>query len=97
MGEQRTGKAAGGAAATTGGTLTERLARCYTGAVHDVLRMMGRDDAHRDVLMADEILRQVRDEPGDRVAGPERIGGGHETDAGRSHGRRLAGSGGVVT
>ena len=25
-------------------SLTERLAQCYTGAVHDVLRMMGHDD-----------------------------------------------------
>ena len=46
MGEQQPGKPAGGgaAAAKTGRTLTERLAACYTGAVHDVLRMMGHDD-----------------------------------------------------
>ena len=31
--------------------LTERLARCYTGAVHDVLRAMG----HRDIVLPPEI------------------------------------------
>ena len=70
MGEQRTGKAAGGAAATTGGTLTERLARCYTGAVHDVLRMMGRDD-----IVLPPAIKAIA--PGTRLAGPVWTVAGH--------------------
>jgi len=70
MGEQRTGTAAGGAAATTGGTLTERLARCYTGAVHDVLRMMGRDD-----IVLPPAIKAIA--PGTRLAGPVWTVAGH--------------------
>jgi regulator of RNase E activity RraA len=43
--------------------LTERLARCYTGAVHDVLRMMGR----HDIVLPPEIKAIA---PGTRLAGP---------------------------
>ena len=43
--------------------LTERLARCYTGAVHDVLRMMG----HDDIVLPPEIKAIA---PGTRLAGP---------------------------
>jgi 4-hydroxy-4-methyl-2-oxoglutarate aldolase len=70
MGKERTGKAAGGAAATTGGTLTERLARCYTGAVHDVLRMMGRDD-----IVLPPAIKAIA--PGTRLAGPVWTVAGH--------------------
>ncbi len=44
-------------------TLTERLARCYTGAIHDVMRAMGRDDF---VLPHD--IKAIA--PGTRLAGP---------------------------
>ena len=50
--------------------LTSRLARCYTGAVHDVLRMMG----HETIVLPSEI------KPIDsamRVAGPAWTVGGH--------------------
>jgi regulator of RNase E activity RraA len=43
--------------------LTERLARCYTGAVHDVLRMMG----HDNFVLPPEIKAIA---PGTRLAGP---------------------------
>jgi 4-hydroxy-4-methyl-2-oxoglutarate aldolase len=43
--------------------LTERLARCYTGAVHDVLRMMG----HDNIVLPPEIKAIA---PGTRLAGP---------------------------
>lgn len=43
--------------------LTERLARCYTGAVHDVLRMMG----HDNIVLPPEIKAVA---PGTRLAGP---------------------------
>jgi regulator of RNase E activity RraA len=43
--------------------LTERLARCYTGAVHDVLRMMGR----HEIVLPPEIKAIA---PGTRLAGP---------------------------
>jgi regulator of RNase E activity RraA len=43
--------------------LTERLGRCYTGAVHDVLRMMGHD---RCVLPP--AIKAIA--PGTRLAGP---------------------------
>ena len=50
--------------------LTERLARCYTGAVHDVLRMMGH-----------ERVRAAADDQGDRtgtrLAGPVWTVSGH--------------------
>lgn len=43
--------------------LRERLARCYTGAVHDVLRMMG----HDNFVLPPEIKAIA---PGTRLAGP---------------------------
>jgi 4-hydroxy-4-methyl-2-oxoglutarate aldolase len=43
--------------------LRERLARCYTGAVHDVLRMMG----HDNIVLPPEIKAIA---PGTRLAGP---------------------------
>ena len=43
--------------------LTKRLARCYTGAVHDVLRMMG----HDNIVLPSEIKAIA---PGTRLAGP---------------------------
>jgi len=50
--------------------LTERLARCYTGAVHDVLRMMGR----QDIVLPPEIKAIA---PGTRLAGPVWTVSGH--------------------
>ena len=50
--------------------LTERLARCYTGAVHDVLRAMG----HRDIVLPPEIKAIA---PGTRLAGPVWTVSGH--------------------
>src|SRR5205823_12852417 len=44
-------------------TVTDRLARCYTGAVHDVLRMM---DYDRIALPPD--IKAIA--PGTRLAGP---------------------------
>ena len=44
-------------------TLTERLARCYTGAVHDVLRMMG----HENIVLPPAIKAIA---PGTKLAGP---------------------------
>jgi 4-hydroxy-4-methyl-2-oxoglutarate aldolase len=43
--------------------LIRRLAHCYTGAVHDVLRMMGRDN----IVLPPEIKAIA---PGTRLAGP---------------------------
>ena len=50
--------------------LTERLARCYTGAVHDVLRMMGYDN----IVLPPEIKAIA---PGTRLAGPVWTVSGH--------------------
>jgi regulator of RNase E activity RraA len=50
--------------------LTERLARCYTGAVHDVLRMMG----HQHIVLPPEIKAIA---PGTRLAGPVWTVSGH--------------------
>ena len=50
--------------------LTERLARCYTGAVHDVLRMMG----HEDVVLPPAIKSIA---PGIKLAGPAWTVAGH--------------------
>jgi 4-hydroxy-4-methyl-2-oxoglutarate aldolase len=50
--------------------LTERLARCYTGAVHDVLRMMG----HHHIVLPPEIKAIA---PGTRLAGPVWTVSGH--------------------
>ena len=51
-------------------SLTERLAHCYTGAVHDVLRMMAHDNA---VLPPD--IKAIA--PGTRLAGPVWTVSGH--------------------
>ena len=51
-------------------SLTERLARCYTGAVHDVLRMMG----HQNIVLPPEITAIA---PGTRLAGPVWTVSGH--------------------
>jgi 4-hydroxy-4-methyl-2-oxoglutarate aldolase len=51
-------------------TLSSRLARCYTGAVHDVLRMMG----HENIVLPPEI-KPI--DPSMRVAGPAWTVGGH--------------------
>jgi len=53
---------------TTG--LTQRLARCYTGAVHDVLRMMGREN----IVLPPEIKPLA---PTMRLAGPAWTVAGH--------------------
>jgi len=50
--------------------LSERLARCYTGAVHDVLRAMG----HEDIVLPPEIKPLA---PTMRVAGPAWTVAGH--------------------
>ncbi len=50
--------------------LTERLGRCYTGAVHDVLRMMGRDD-----IVLPPAIKAIA--PGTRLAGPVWTVSGH--------------------
>ena len=51
-------------------TLTERLERCYTGAVHDVLRLMG----HENVVLP-HAIKAI--EPGRRLAGPVWTVSGH--------------------
>jgi 4-hydroxy-4-methyl-2-oxoglutarate aldolase len=50
--------------------LVERLARCYTGAVHDVLRIMG----HENVALPPDIKAIA---PGIRLAGPVWTVSGH--------------------
>ena len=50
--------------------LSERLAKCYTGAVHDVLRMMG----HDNIVLPPEIKAIA---PGTRLAGPVWTISGH--------------------
>ena len=51
-------------------TLTDRLARCYTGAVHDVLRMMG----HENIVLPSDIKAIA---PGMKLAGPVWTVSGH--------------------
>jgi regulator of RNase E activity RraA len=51
-------------------SLTERLERCYTGAVHDVLRMMG----HENIVLPPAIKAIA---PGTKVAGPAWTVAGH--------------------
>jgi regulator of RNase E activity RraA len=51
-------------------TLTDRLARCYTGAVHDVLRMMG----HENIVLPPAIKAIA---PGTKIAGPVWTVSGH--------------------
>jgi 4-hydroxy-4-methyl-2-oxoglutarate aldolase len=51
-------------------SLTERLAACYTGAVHDVLRMMG----HEHIVLPADIKAIA---PGTRLAGPVWTVAGH--------------------
>ena len=50
--------------------LSERLAACYTGAVHDILRMMGYDN----IVLPPEIKAIA---PGTRLAGPAWTVSGH--------------------
>jgi regulator of RNase E activity RraA len=50
--------------------LSDRLARCYTGAVHDVLRMMG----HDNIVLPPEIKAIA---PGTHLAGPVWTVAGH--------------------
>ncbi len=50
--------------------LTPRLAACYTGAVHDVLRMMGHDN-----IVLPEDIKAIA--PGTRLAGPVWTVSGH--------------------
>lgn len=50
--------------------LTRRLAACYTGAVHDVLRMMGHDD-----IVLPPAIKAIA--PGTRLAGPVWTVSGH--------------------
>lgn len=54
----------------TAASLTERLAGCYTGAVHDVLRMMG----HERIALPPSIKAIA---PGTRLAGPVWTVSGH--------------------
>jgi 4-hydroxy-4-methyl-2-oxoglutarate aldolase len=51
-------------------SLTERLERCYTGAVHDVLRMMG----HENIVLPPAIKAIA---PGTKLAGPAWTVAGH--------------------
>ena len=51
-------------------TLTQRLAACYTGAVHDVLRMMGHDN-----IVLPPAIKAIA--PGTRLAGPVWTVSGH--------------------
>ena len=51
-------------------SLTERLAQCYTGAVHDVLRLMG----YANVALPPDIKAIA---PGTRLAGPVWTVSGH--------------------
>lgn len=51
-------------------TLTERLAGCYSGAVHDVLRLMG----HEHIVLPPSIKAIA---PGTRLAGPVWTVSGH--------------------
>jgi 4-hydroxy-4-methyl-2-oxoglutarate aldolase len=51
-------------------SLTQRLAACYTGAVHDVLRMMG----HENVVLPPQIKALA---PGTKLAGPVWTVSGH--------------------
>ena len=51
-------------------TLTDRLARCYTGAVHDVLRAMG----HENIVLPSAIKAIA---PGMKLAGPVWTVAGH--------------------
>ena len=51
-------------------SLIERLGRCYTGAVHDVLRMMGRDN-----IVLPPAIKAIA--PGTKLAGPVWTVSGH--------------------
>ena len=51
-------------------TLTARLAACYSGAVHDVLRMMGHDN-----IVLPPAIKAIA--PGTRLAGPVWTVSGH--------------------
>ena len=58
------------ASADAGASLTTRLSACYTGAVHDVLRMMGYDR-----IVLPPAIKAI--EPGTRLAGPIWTVSGH--------------------
>ena len=58
------------APAVVAASLTERLAACYTGAVHDVLRMMGYDR-----VALPPAIKAIA--PGTRLAGPAWTVSGH--------------------
>jgi 4-hydroxy-4-methyl-2-oxoglutarate aldolase len=64
-------------------SLTERLSRCYSGAVHDVLRMMG----HEHVVLPPQIKAIAA---GTRLAGPVWTVAGH-IDRGKSRDETLLG------
>jgi 4-hydroxy-4-methyl-2-oxoglutarate aldolase len=64
-------------------TLTERLSRCYSGAVHDVLRVLG----HEHVVLPPGIKAIA---PGMRLAGPVWTVAGH-IDHGKSRDETLLG------
>jgi len=51
-------------------SLTERLAQCYTGAVHDVLRIMGHDN-----IVLPSTIKAIA--PGTKLAGPVWTVSGH--------------------
>ena len=51
-------------------TLEERLARCYTGAVHDVMRVMGREN-----IVLPPAIKAIA--PGTKLAGPVWTVSGH--------------------
>jgi len=51
-------------------SITQRLAACYTGAVHDVLRMMG----HENIVLPPAIKAIA---PGTKLAGPIWTVSGH--------------------
>jgi hypothetical protein len=59
-------------------TLTQRLARLYTGAVHDVMRGMG----HERVVLPPEIKSIA---PGQRLVGPVWTVAGHIDRSRRRH------------
>ena len=66
-------------------TLTERLAACYTGAVHDVLRMMGHDN-----IVLPPAIKAIA--PGTKLAGPVWTVAGH-IDRTKSRARRRCSAG----
>ena len=68
-------------------TITDRLAHCYTGAVHDVLRAMG----HENIVLPSAIKAIA---PGMKLAGPVWTVAGH-IDRTKTRHETLFGSEGV--